>query len=129
MRGVENTDIGLLKTFRMVGWHKVSHQTFLVDYCVATDRRRRDEFLSLFFRERDGDSSALNSLQQYLDKELQGAHVHACAQCVEEEVKPTIRFYQDVTKYAIDSRVKAIRDVNDAIANDPLDIREVFRSF
>ncbi|KAJ8018404.1 hypothetical protein HOLleu_43620 [Holothuria leucospilota] len=45
---------------------------FTVEYCVARARRKREEFLSLCFRERDGDSSALHAIQQYLDQKLRG---------------------------------------------------------
>ncbi|KAJ8018664.1 hypothetical protein HOLleu_43230 [Holothuria leucospilota] len=47
---------------------------FTVEYCVARARRRREEFLSLCSRERNGDPSALHAIQQYLDEKLHGAH-------------------------------------------------------
>lgn len=50
-------------------------------------------------------------------------------QCAEAEEHPTILFCQDVTKYAIDRRVKAVRDVLLTVAKDPLDFLKVFRNF
>ncbi|KAJ8043484.1 hypothetical protein HOLleu_10583 [Holothuria leucospilota] len=75
---------------------------FTVEYCVARALRRREEFLLLCSRERNGDSSALHAIQQYLDEKLHGARVRARVHCVEAEEKPTIKFYRDVTKYAAD---------------------------
>ncbi|KAJ8018421.1 hypothetical protein HOLleu_43604 [Holothuria leucospilota] len=102
---------------------------FTVECCVARARRKREEFLSLCFRERDGDSSALHGIQQYLDEKLRGARVRARVHCVEAEEKPTIKFYRDVTKYAIDRRIRAVRDVHGTVQKDPLDIVEVFKTF
>ncbi|KAJ8050132.1 hypothetical protein HOLleu_03212 [Holothuria leucospilota] len=102
---------------------------FTVQYCVARARRRREEFLSLCSRERNGDSSALHAIQQYLDQKLRGARVRARVHCVEAEEKPTITFYRDVTKYAIDRRIKRVRDVHGVVQKDPLDIVEVFKSY
>ena len=102
---------------------------FTVEYCVARARRRREEFLSLCSRERNGDSSALHAIQQYLDEKLHGARVRARVHCVEAEEKPTIKFYRDVTKYAIDRRIKRVRDVHGVVHKDPLDIVEVYKRF
>ncbi|KAJ8048684.1 hypothetical protein HOLleu_01092 [Holothuria leucospilota] len=66
---------------------------------------------------------------KYLDEKLHGARVRARVHCVEAEEKPTIKFYRDVTKYAIDRRIKRVRDVHVVVHKDPLDIVEVFKSF
>ncbi|KAJ8049506.1 hypothetical protein HOLleu_02278 [Holothuria leucospilota] len=79
--------------------------------------------------ERNGDPSALHAIQQFLDEKLHGARVRARVHCVEAEEKPTIKFYRDVTKYAIDRRIKRVRDVHGVVQKDPLDIVEVFKSF
>ncbi|KAJ8049914.1 hypothetical protein HOLleu_02878 [Holothuria leucospilota] len=102
---------------------------FTVEYCVARARRKREEFLSLCSRERNGDTSALYAIQQYLDQKLHGARVRARVHCVEAEEKPTIKFYRDVTKYAIDRRMRAVRDVHGTVQKDPLDIVEVFKTY
>ncbi|KAJ8019724.1 hypothetical protein HOLleu_41419 [Holothuria leucospilota] len=65
----------------------------------------------------------------YLDQKLHGARVRARVHCVEAEEKPTIKFYRDVTKYAIDRRIRAVRDVHGTLQKDPLDIVEVFKTF
>ncbi|KAJ8039090.1 hypothetical protein HOLleu_16704 [Holothuria leucospilota] len=96
---------------------------FTIEYCVARARRRREEFLSLCSRERNGDSSA-PLFTQSSNIRIR-AHVH----CVEAEEKPTIKFYRDVSQYAIDRRIKAVRDAHGTVQKDLLDIVEVFRSF
>ncbi|KAJ8043748.1 hypothetical protein HOLleu_10986 [Holothuria leucospilota] len=80
-------------------------------------------------RERKGDTSALHAIQQYLDQKLRGARVRARVHCVEAEEKPTIKFYRDVTKYAIDRRIRAVCDVHGTVQKDPLDIVEVFKTY
>ena len=102
---------------------------FAVKYCVVRARRRREEFLALCSRVRAGSSVALHALQGYLDKKLHGARVRARVQTVEADERPTIKFYRDVTKYAIERRIKAVRDSCGIVQRDPRIVLGVYRLF